>query len=44
MQAFGTAPGIAQLAGYAAFGGLYFLLSALWLAFRNRGQSALFGG
>lgn len=35
MQALGTAPGITQLAGYAAFGGLYFLLSALWLAFRR---------
>lgn len=41
MQALGNTPGIAQLAPYAAFGGLYFLLSALWLAFRkNRALSA----
>ena len=36
VQAFGEAPGIAKLAPYAAFGGLYFLLSALWLALRRR--------
>jgi uncharacterized membrane protein HdeD (DUF308 family) len=35
MQAFKVAPGIAQLAPYAAFGGLYFLLSALWLTFKK---------
>lgn len=35
-QAFGATPGIAQLAPYAAFGGFYFLLSALWLTFRAR--------
>lgn len=33
-KSFGTAPTIAQLAPYAAFGGLYFLLSALWLTFK----------
>lgn len=36
MQAFGHAPGIAKLAPYAAFGGVYFLLSAIWLAVKNR--------
>lgn len=36
IQAFGAAPGIAQLAPYAAFGGFYFLLSALWLTFRRK--------
>ncbi|MGN6382091.1 MAG: hypothetical protein ACTHMK_05795, partial [Dyella sp.] len=36
IQAFGVTPGIAQLAPYAAFGGFYFLLSALWLTFRAR--------
>jgi uncharacterized membrane protein HdeD (DUF308 family) len=35
IQAFGAAPTIAQLAPYAAFGGLYFLLSALWLTFKK---------
>ncbi|NID14709.1 DUF308 domain-containing protein [Luteibacter yeojuensis] len=35
IQAFGKAPTIAQLAPYAAFGGLYFLLAALRLAFRR---------
>lgn len=35
IKSFGTAPTIAQLAPYAAFGGLYFLLSALWLSFRR---------
>lgn len=35
-QAFGAAPGIAKLAPYAAFGGFYFLLAALWLTFRKR--------
>lgn len=34
-QSFGAAPGIAQLAPYAGFGCLYFLLSALWLTFRK---------
>lgn len=34
-QAFGTAPDITRLAPYAAFGGLYFLLSALWLTFKR---------
>lgn len=33
IQAFGDAPTIAKLAPYAAFGGLYFLLSALRLTF-----------
>jgi len=36
IQAFGATPGIAQLAPYAAFGGFYFLLSALWLTFRAK--------
>jgi uncharacterized membrane protein HdeD (DUF308 family) len=35
IQAFGTAPTIEKLVPYAAFGGLYFLLSALWLTFRK---------
>jgi len=35
IQSFGAAPGLAQLAPYAGFGGLYFLLSALWLTFRK---------
>jgi uncharacterized membrane protein HdeD (DUF308 family) len=35
IQAFGKAPTIAQLAPYAAFGGLYFLLAGLRLAFRR---------
>lgn len=35
IQAFHAAPGIAQLAPYAAFGGIYFLLSGLWLTFRK---------
>jgi len=35
-RSFGIAPGIAQLAPYAAFGCLYFLLSALWLTFRKK--------
>jgi drug/metabolite transporter superfamily protein YnfA len=35
IQAFHAAPGIAQLAPYAAFGGVYFLLSGLWLTFRK---------
>jgi uncharacterized membrane protein HdeD (DUF308 family) len=34
-QAFGDAPTIAKLAPYAAFGGLYFLLSALRLTFKR---------
>jgi uncharacterized membrane protein HdeD (DUF308 family) len=36
IRAFGATPGIAQLAPYAAFGGFYFLLSALWLTFRAK--------
>lgn len=36
VQSFGVAPGIAKLAPYAAFGGLYFLLSALWLTLKMR--------
>ncbi|PWK92721.1 hypothetical protein [Fulvimonas soli] len=35
MQAFGKVPTIAQLAPYAAFGGLYFLLAALRLTFKR---------
>jgi hypothetical protein len=35
VQAFGVAPGLAQLAPYAGFGGLYFLVSALWLTYRK---------
>lgn len=35
IQAFGHAPAVAQLAPYAAFGGLYFLLAALRLAFKR---------
>jgi uncharacterized membrane protein HdeD (DUF308 family) len=39
IKSFGVAPTIAELAPYAAFGGLYFLLSALWLTFkRNRAE------
>jgi uncharacterized membrane protein HdeD (DUF308 family) len=34
-QAFGKAPTIAQLAPYAAFGALYFLLAALRLTFKR---------
>lgn len=35
-RAFGaTAPGVVELAPYAAFGGFYFLASALWLTFRK---------
>lgn len=40
IQAFKTAPDIAGLAPYAAFGGLYFLLSALWLTFRKQRVAA----
>ncbi|MBE1162881.1 DUF308 domain-containing protein [Dyella acidiphila] len=40
-QSFGVAPGVAQLAPYAAFGCLYFLLSALWLTFRKSRAPAL---
>jgi uncharacterized membrane protein HdeD (DUF308 family) len=40
VQAFGVAPGLAQLAPYAAFGGLYFLLSALWLTFKKPAVNA----
>ncbi|WP_250623294.1 hypothetical protein [Pinirhizobacter soli] len=35
LQAFGKTPTIAQLAPYAAFGGLYFLLAALRLTFKR---------
>lgn len=36
VRALGTAvPGIADIAPYAAFGAFYFLVSALWLAFRR---------
>ena len=35
VQSFGATPTLAQLAPYAGFGGLYFLLSALWLSFRK---------
>ncbi|MDL5365732.1 hypothetical protein QSH18_08955 [Xanthomonas sp. NCPPB 2654] len=35
IQSFGAAPTLAQLAPYAGFGGVYFLLSALWLSFRK---------
>ncbi|MDQ0009411.1 uncharacterized membrane protein HdeD (DUF308 family) [Luteibacter jiangsuensis] len=41
VQSFGVAPGLAQLAPYAGFGGLYFLLSALWLTFRKPRPSPL---
>ncbi|QWT19490.1 hypothetical protein KPL74_17300 [Bacillus sp. NP157] len=34
MKAFGQAPGLVELAPYAAFGGFYFLLSALWITFK----------
>ncbi|RAN81995.1 hypothetical protein B5P43_09925 [Bacillus sp. SRB_336] len=40
VQAFGVAPGLRQLAPYAAFGGLYFLLSALWLTFKKSSHAA----
>ena len=40
-KSFGAAPTIAQLAPYAAFGGLYFLLSALWLTFKPRRADAV---
>ncbi|QNH15724.1 hypothetical protein HEP74_00847 [Xanthomonas sp. SS] len=35
VQSFGATPTLAQLAPYAGFGGLYFLLSGLWLSFRK---------
>jgi uncharacterized membrane protein HdeD (DUF308 family) len=35
VRSMGTAPEVSQLAPYAAFGGLYFTLSALWLTFRR---------
>jgi uncharacterized membrane protein HdeD (DUF308 family) len=35
-KSFGVAPTIAELAPYAAFGGFYFLLSALWLTFKRQ--------
>ncbi|HEX7816853.1 hypothetical protein [Dyella sp.] len=37
-RAFSTTPHISDLAPYAAFGGFYFLLSALWLSFRRQPQ------
>ncbi|WP_109126356.1 hypothetical protein [Dyella sp. C11] len=43
-RSFGIAPGIAQLAPYAAFGCLYFLLSALWLTFRKNRSASLVDG
>ena len=37
VRALGTAvPGIVDIVPYAAFGAFYFLVSALWLAFRRR--------
>jgi uncharacterized membrane protein HdeD (DUF308 family) len=44
IQAFGDAPSIAKLAPYAAFGGLYFLLSALRLTFKRPTYEAYKGG
>ncbi len=38
-KAFDNAPSVAQIAPYAAFGGFYFLLSALWLTFRKSPRS-----
>ncbi|GLQ89096.1 hypothetical protein [Dyella flagellata] len=35
-QSLRVAPGLVQLTGYAAFGGFYFLASALWLTFKKR--------
>ncbi|KJV37295.1 hypothetical protein [Luteibacter yeojuensis] len=35
VRSMGTAPEVSQLAPYAAFGGLYFALSAVWLTFRR---------
>jgi uncharacterized membrane protein HdeD (DUF308 family) len=35
IQSFADAPGIVQLAPYAGFGAVYFLLSGLWLTFRK---------
>ncbi|APG05891.1 hypothetical protein BJI69_19600 [Luteibacter rhizovicinus DSM 16549] len=43
IQAFGDAPSIAKLAPYAAFGGLYFLLSALRLTFKRPTHEAYQG-
>jgi uncharacterized membrane protein HdeD (DUF308 family) len=40
LQAFGKTPTIAQLAPYAAFGGLYFLLAALRLTFKRPTEEA----
>ena len=40
-KSFGDAPTIAQLAPYAAFGGIYFLLSALWLTFKRGRAEAI---
>jgi uncharacterized membrane protein HdeD (DUF308 family) len=44
IQAFGDAPTIAKLAPYAAFGGLYFLLSALRLTFKRPSYASYQGG
>ncbi|MBB4127081.1 uncharacterized membrane protein HdeD (DUF308 family) [Xanthomonas translucens] len=41
IQSLGTAPTLAQLAPYAGFGGLYFLLSAVWLSFRKPRPASL---
>jgi hypothetical protein len=41
IQAFGEAPTVVQLTPYAAFGGLYFLLAALRLAFKRRRVESL---
>ena len=36
-----AAPSISDVAGYAAFGALYFLVSAVWLSVRDlRGKAA----
>lgn len=36
IQSLRVAPGLTQLAPYAAFGGFYFLASALWLTFKKK--------
>ncbi len=40
IQSFRVAPGLIQLAPYAAFGAFYFLASALWLTFRKKGAAS----
>lgn len=40
-QAFTRPPGLTQLAPYAAFGGIYFLLSAIWLTIKARRSGTL---